>query len=60
MKTYVPLGDRIELAKCAVEFAHLYGLRPQQLYHGMLEAVAMEPEDRGRMTEDRGRMTEDG
>jgi hypothetical protein len=43
-KIYVPVADRIELAKHAMEFAHLYQQKPQQLYHGMLEAVAMEPE----------------
>lgn len=43
-KIYVPLGDRIELAKSAIEFAHLYQQKPQQLYFGMLEAVAEEPE----------------
>jgi hypothetical protein len=44
-KRYVDMGDRIELAKAAMEFAHLYGQKPQQLYHGMMEAVAAETED---------------
>lgn len=44
MKIYVPLGDRIELAKAAMEFADKYQMKPQQLYFGMLEAVASEPE----------------
>ena len=43
-KHYVPMGDRIELAKAAMEFAANYSMKPQQLYHGMLEAVAREPE----------------
>jgi hypothetical protein len=44
MKIYVPLGDRIELAKAAMEFAGNYSMKPQQLYHSILEAVATEPE----------------
>jgi hypothetical protein len=43
-KIYVPLGDRIELAKHAMEFAHLYSQRPMHLYSSMLEVVAEEPE----------------
>ena len=54
MKRYIDMGDRIELAKASMEFAHLYGQKPQQLYHGMLEAVATEQE-RG---EDGGKQTE--
>jgi len=38
------MGDRIELAKAAMEFAHPYGLRPMQLYHAMVDAVTDEPE----------------
>ncbi|MGA2223570.1 MAG: hypothetical protein ABSH41_03905 [Syntrophobacteraceae bacterium] len=44
MKIYVPLGDRIELAKWAMEFAGQYSMKPPQLYHSMMEAVATEPE----------------
>jgi len=44
MKNYVPLGDRIELAKCAMEFAHLYNQTPGMLYCGMIECVAEELE----------------
>jgi hypothetical protein len=44
MARYIDMGDRVELAKASMEFAHLYGQKPQQLYHGMLEAVATEPE----------------
>ena len=44
MKLYVPLGDRIELAKTAMEFADKYMMKPTQLYFEMLEAVAQEPE----------------
>jgi hypothetical protein len=44
MKLYVPLGDRIELAKAAMEFAAGNTMKPLQLYHQMLEAVAGEPE----------------
>ena len=42
-KLYLPLGDRIELAKAAMEFAHFYGATPHMLYHGMVEAVTEEP-----------------
>jgi hypothetical protein len=43
-KRYLDMGDRIELAKAAMEFAHLYGMKPHMLYHGMVEAVTEEPE----------------
>ncbi|MGA3113501.1 MAG: hypothetical protein ABSF90_03605 [Syntrophobacteraceae bacterium] len=44
MPRYIDMGDRIELAKGAMEFAHLYGFKPVQLYNAMLAAVAEEPE----------------
>ncbi|MGO9022600.1 MAG: hypothetical protein ACLQVJ_30055 [Syntrophobacteraceae bacterium] len=44
MPRYIDMGDRIELAKGAMEFAHLYGLKPVQLYFAVLAAVAEEPE----------------
>ncbi len=43
-KLYLPLGDRIELAKAAMEFAHLYEFKPVQLYDSMVAAVTGEPE----------------
>jgi len=44
-KRYIDIGDRIELAKAAMEFAERYSMKPQQLYFGMLEAVAAEPKE---------------
>ena len=48
MKRYIDMGDRIELAKAAMEFAHLYQMKPQQLFYGMMEAVSAEPEKEDR------------
>ena len=42
-RRYLDMGDRIELAKAAMEFADKYQLRPVQLYHAMVEAVTEEP-----------------
>jgi hypothetical protein len=43
-KRYLDMGDRIELAKAAMEFAHCYNLRPNMLYDSMVTAVTEEPE----------------
>ena len=43
-KRYLDMGDRIELAKAAMEFADKYGFKPVQLYDAMVEAVTEEPE----------------
>ena len=45
MIRYISMGDRVELAKAAMELAHLYSQKPQQLYADMLAVVANEPED---------------
>ncbi len=50
-KLYLPLGDRIELAKAAMEFADKYGFKPVQLYDAMVEAVTEEPEKESRKDE---------
>lgn len=44
-KRPLDMGDRIELAKAAMEFAHLYGFKPIQLYSSMAEAVTEETEE---------------
>jgi len=44
MKRYVDMGDRIELMKLAAEFAKDYQMKPLQMYHAMMSAVAEEPE----------------
>ncbi|MGA2937293.1 MAG: hypothetical protein ABSF52_09375 [Syntrophobacteraceae bacterium] len=50
-KRYLDMGDRIELAKAAMEFADKYQLKPVQLYHAMVEAVTEEPEKEGKEDE---------
>jgi len=54
MKRCIDMGDRIELMKLAAEFAKDYQMKPVQMYHMMVEAVAAEPE-----TEDGRQRTED-
>ena len=44
-KRYLDMGDRIELAKAAMEFADRNGLKPVQLYNAMVEVVTDEPEN---------------
>ncbi len=40
---YIDMGDRIELAKAAMEFADKHQMKPLQLYNQMLNAVREEP-----------------
>ena len=43
-KRYLDIGDRIVLAKAAMEFASINSMKPVQLYYSMAEAVSDEPE----------------
>lgn len=47
----VDMGDRIELMKLAAEFAKDYQMKPLQMYHSMLGAVAVEPEEEAKENE---------